>query len=218
VRFARPFFTTPGPQGLCPLDAELSWPARCDSDLRREGAVYGTTDESYRESQPVLERILGRSLSVQALETGVTEAGEDVTPFSAQSAAPTAAVPAGTILVVQADGQGVPMVLPPTQRRLVRLGQGQKRGQKQEAVVTGLYPVGPYPRTAQEVVAALLPDPERPAPAASHGLRAKNGAPPWRGRRSPGVVWRSGSPSARGPTSSRAWPSLMAPRPCNSSW
>ena len=55
-------------QGLCPLDAELSLPARCYSDLLREWAVYGTTDESYRESQTVLERILGLSLSVQALD------------------------------------------------------------------------------------------------------------------------------------------------------
>src|SRR4029453_2402068 len=105
---------------------------RCDSDLLREGAVYGTTDESYRT----------------------------------QSAAPTAAVPAGTILVVQAEGTGVPLGLPPTQRRLVRLGQGPKRGQKQEAVVTGLYTVGPYPRTPQEVGAALRQAPARPAPAA----------------------------------------------------
>ena len=72
-------FTAPGQEGLCPLDAELSLPARCYSDLLREWAVYGTTDESYRESQTVLERILGLSLSVQALETCVTDAGEDVT-------------------------------------------------------------------------------------------------------------------------------------------
>jgi hypothetical protein len=166
VRLARPFFTAPGQQGRCPLDAELSWPARCDSDLLRDWAVYGTTDESYRESQTVLARILGLSLSVHALETGVTEAGEDVTPFSAQSAAPTAAVPAGTILVVQADGTGVPMVQPPIQRPPLRLGKGQKRGQKKEAIVTGLYTVGPYPRTPQAVVAARLQEPERPESAA----------------------------------------------------
>jgi hypothetical protein len=103
---------------------------------------------------------------VHALETGVTEAGEDVTPFDAQSAAPTAAVPAGTILVVQADGTGVPMVQPPIQRPPLRLGKGQKRGQKKEAIVTGLYTVGPYPRTPQAVVAALLQEPERPESAA----------------------------------------------------
>jgi hypothetical protein len=103
---------------------------------------------------------------VHALETGVTEAGEDVTPFDAQSAAPTAAVPAGTILVVQADGTGVPMVQPPIQRPPLRLGKGQKRGQKKEAIVTGLYTVGPYPRTPQAVVAARLQEPERPESAA----------------------------------------------------
>ena len=166
VRFERHYFTAPGQEGLCPLDAELSLPVRCYSDLLREWAVYGTTDESYRESQTVLERILGLSLSVQALETGVTQAGEHVTTFYEQPAAPTAPVPAGTILVVQADGKGVPMVQPPTQTPPVRLGKGQKRGKKKEAVVTGLYTIAPYPRTPQEVVAALLQDAGRPEPAA----------------------------------------------------
>ena len=165
-RFWRHFFTAPGQEGLCPLDAELSLPARCYSDLLREWAVYGTTDESDRESQTLRERILGLSLSVQALETCATEAGADVTPFYEQPADPTAAVPAGTILVVQADGQGGPMMPPPTPTPPVRLGKGQKRGKKKEAVVTGLYTSAPYPRTPQEVVGALLQEPGGPAPAA----------------------------------------------------
>jgi hypothetical protein len=166
VRFWRHFFTAPGQAGLCPLDAELSLPARCYSDLLREWAVYGTTDESYRESQTILERILGLSLSVQALETCATEAGADVTPFYKPPADPMAAVPAGTILVVPADGKGVPIVQPPTPTPPVRLGKGQKRGKKKEAVVTGLYTIAPYPRTPQEVVGALLQEPGGPAPAA----------------------------------------------------
>lgn len=166
VRFERHYFTAPGQPGRCPVDAELSLPARCYSDLLREWAVYGTTDESYRESQTMLERILGLSLSVQALETCVTQAGEDVTTFYEQPAAPTAPVPSGTILVVQADGKGVPMVQPPAQRLPVRLGKGQKRGKKKEAVVTGFYTIAPYPRTPQEVVAALLQEPGGPEPAA----------------------------------------------------
>jgi hypothetical protein len=78
VGFARPYFIAPGQTGLCPLDAELSLPARGYADRLREWAVYGTTDESYRESPTVLERILGRSLSVHALENCVTEAAADV--------------------------------------------------------------------------------------------------------------------------------------------
>jgi hypothetical protein len=72
---ARHYFTARGQEGRCPLDAELSLPAHGYADLLREWAVYGTTDESYRECQTVLERILGVSLSLQALETGVAEAG-----------------------------------------------------------------------------------------------------------------------------------------------
>jgi hypothetical protein len=166
VRFWRHYFTAAGREGLCPLDAELSLPARCYSDLLREWAAYGATDESYRESQTVLERILGLSLSIQALETGVAAAAEDVSPFYEQPAAPTALPAIGTILVVQSDGKGVPMVQPSTQAPGVRLGKGQKRGTKKEAVVTGLYTIAPYPRTPQEVVGALLQEPERPEPAA----------------------------------------------------
>lgn len=164
VRFWRHYFTAQRQPGRCPLDAELSLPARCYSDLLREWAAYGATDEAYRETQTGLERILGLPLSLQALETGVAEAGQDVAHFYEQPAEPTALPAVGTILVVQADGKGVPMVQPPIQGPPVRLGKGQKRTKKKEAVVTGLYTIAPYPRTPQEVVSALLQDPNGRAP------------------------------------------------------
>jgi hypothetical protein len=164
-RFWRHAFTACGQQGLCPLDAELSLPARCYSDLLREWAVYGATEASYRESQTVRERILGLSLSLQALATSSAAAGEDGAAFYEQPAEPPPASTAGTILVVQADGKGVPMLQPPTQKPPVRLGKGQKRTKKKEAVVTGLYTIAPYCRTPQDVVAALLQDSDRREPA-----------------------------------------------------
>src|SRR3954452_5958179 len=66
VRFARHYFAASGHPGCCPLDAALNLPERCYSDLLREWATFGTTDESYRESQTALERILGCHLSLQA--------------------------------------------------------------------------------------------------------------------------------------------------------
>jgi hypothetical protein len=163
VHFARHYFTAPGQKGLCPLDAELSLPAHCYSDLLREWAVYGTTDESYRESQSVLERILGVSLSLQAIETSVAAAAGDVTVFYTQPVESSPRPTDGAILVVQADGKGVPMVQPASVTPPVRLGKGQKRTKKKEAVVTSLYTIAPYPRTPQDVVAALLPAGDRPA-------------------------------------------------------
>ncbi len=161
----RHYFTAPGQEGVCPLDAELSLPARCYSDLLCEWAAFGTTDESYRESQSGLARILGLSLSVQAIETTVADAAQDVPAFYDQPPDPAAPPALGTILVVQADGKGVPLVQPLAATPPVRLGKGQKRSKKKEAVVTSCYTIAPYRRTPQEVVAALLRDTGHHAPA-----------------------------------------------------
>jgi hypothetical protein len=137
-RCGRHYFTAPGQEGIGPLDAELSLPARCYSDLRCEWGAYGTADASDRESHTGLERILGVSLSVQAMEASVADAAREVTALYAQPADAPAPAPEATILVVQAEGTGVPLVQPSPGTPLVRLGKGQKRGKTKEAVVTGL--------------------------------------------------------------------------------
>ncbi|HEX5504291.1 MAG TPA: ISKra4 family transposase [Thermomicrobiales bacterium] len=167
VGFTRHSFTAPGQAGVCPLDAALSLPPRCSSDLLREWADYGSTDSSYRESGTMLAHILGLPLRVQALETAVAADAQDVGSFYERPPRPVVA-PAATLLVVQADGKGVPPVQPPPAAPPVRLGQGQKRTQKKEAVVTALYTIAPYPRTPADVVAALLHEADRAgAPARS---------------------------------------------------
>jgi len=176
VRFRRHYFHAPGHKGVCPLDAELSLPSRCYSDLLRDWAEYCTTDESYEESNRVLKRILGLSLSKQALETAVQEDACDVEAFYEQKAAPPQEAE-GSILVIQADGKGVPMVRAESTDQPVRRGKGQKRTEKKESVVTAVYTSEPYPRTPQQMADALLHDleqnhereatstqPQRPAP------------------------------------------------------
>ena len=110
--FHRQAFTAPNQPVVCPLDAALSLPARSYSDLLREWMAYGTTDEAYRETRSLLERILGRALSVQELESTVAEAAVDVAAVYEQPPDPQAPASTGTILVAQADGKGVPLVLP----------------------------------------------------------------------------------------------------------
>ncbi|MDQ5852810.1 MAG: ISKra4 family transposase [Chloroflexota bacterium] len=162
LQFARHYFRAPGQAGCCPLDAELSLPERCYSDLLREWAAFAATDAAYRESQTSLERILGLSLSVQAIETTVSEAAQDVTPFYDQPGPPAAPAALGSILVVQADGKGVPMVQALPTAPAGRLGKGQKRSKKKEAVVTSCYTIAPYRRSPHDMVAALLHDPAPP--------------------------------------------------------
>jgi hypothetical protein len=163
LTFERHYFYAPGLGGCCPLDAELSLPARCYSDLLREWLDYDGTDGAYRKSATTCERILGLKLSVQALETMMQEDAGDVTTFYEElsSAAPAA----GSILVVQADGKGVPMVQLSSESPPLRLAKGQKRGKKKEAVVTSLYTVAPYVRTPHEVLWALLREEQEHEPA-----------------------------------------------------
>src|SRR6266540_2622659 len=113
---------------------------------------------------------LDADLSVAALETTLREDAQDVATFYAQARRATDPAAAGAILVVQADGKAVPMVQPPLAEAPLRLGKGQKRTKKKEAIVTSLYTIAPYLRTPQDVRAALLHEerradhPTRPAP------------------------------------------------------
>jgi hypothetical protein len=155
IRFRRHYFHASGQEGFCPLDAELSLPSRCYSDLLRDWAEYSITTESYNESIKVLKRILNLSISKLALETGVLEDAADVEAFYEQRTVPSPEAE-GSILVVQADGKGVPMVRTDSPPQSARRGKGEKRTKKKEAVVTAIYTIEPYFRTPQEVADALL--------------------------------------------------------------
>jgi len=85
----------------------------------------------------------------------VAEDAGDVEAFYAQQAAPAPASEAA-LLVIQADGKGVPIVRAAPAEPKVRLGKGDKPNRKKEAVVTGLYTIAPHPRTPAEVIASLF--------------------------------------------------------------
>jgi hypothetical protein len=155
VSVQRHYFTATGHPGVAPLDAELSLPDSAYSDLLRDWGAYGDTEQAYRENQALLERILGLSVPVAILEQQARRSAQDVDAFYAQPRAVLAPAHTGSILVVQADGKGVPMIIPVAQEP-ARLGKSQRRGTKKEAVVTCLYTIAPYVRTAEEVATAIL--------------------------------------------------------------
>jgi hypothetical protein len=164
VVFERHAFAAPGQALVYPLDAELSLPERCYSDLLREWSSFGSADASFREVASSLERILGWPLSVQALETTAREDAVDVPAFYEHLVEATPVTEAATILVAQADGKGVPMVQPRPRARVARPGKGHPSNRLREAVVTALYTIQPYPRTPEAVAAALLLEGDRPLP------------------------------------------------------
>ena len=150
--FWRPYFYKPGVGGQSPLDADLSLGSDCYSDFLREMAEYLGVYVAYHKVTDLQARFFDLEISTRVLQQIIDNDAVDVEAFYAQKPPPSPDEEA-EILVIQADGKGVPMVLETPAEPQVRLGKGQKRGRKKEAVVTSVYTLASAPRTPEEVVA-----------------------------------------------------------------
>jgi hypothetical protein len=160
----RPYFYKKGIGGETPLDAALGLGEDSYSDLVREVSDYLGVYNVYHKTGDILSRLLGLKLSTGAIESNLADDAADVESYYAQKPAPQPAEEA-EILVIQADGKGVPMVLEEPPDPQVRLGKGQKRGRKQEAMVTSIYTIAAHLRTPQAVVDRFFrPNPPDTAP------------------------------------------------------
>jgi hypothetical protein len=163
ISFERPYFYQKGVGGQTPLDAELSLGEDCYSDMLREVSEYLGVYTVYGKTSDILERLLELNLSTRALQQNIAEDATDVEAYYAQKPPPSPANEA-EILVIQADGKGVPMIMDKATEPSVRLGKGQKHGHKKEAVVTSVYTIETAPRIPEEVVASFFELPQDPQP------------------------------------------------------
>jgi hypothetical protein len=158
VSIERPYFYKQGVGSQIPLDAELGLGDDSYSDMLREITEYLAVYQVYGGKKVgLLERLFGFNLSTRALQQNVAEDSEGVDAYYAQKSPPCPKSEA-EILVIQADGKGVPMVLEEDEvaETQVRLGKGQKHGHKKEAIVTTIYTIPAAPRTPSEVIASFF--------------------------------------------------------------
>jgi len=104
----------------------------------------------------ILEKILGISVSVSALERMNQAMAETVEPYWERM--PPVPAPEGQFLVASADGKGVPIRKPPTTAPLpVDDPQaGPQPDRKKMAIVGAVYDAPPSVRTPEQVGRALL--------------------------------------------------------------
>lgn len=143
---------------VVPTDALLGLPDSEFSYVLQEWDQSFCVEDSYEESRRKVEKILGIGQSVRSLEQMNVSMAESVLAFQ-KSARPPAAKEEGSILVLTADGKGVPMRRdaqqePPAVRG--RRKKGEKAQQKRMACVGGVYTVDPFVRTPEEVVDEVL--------------------------------------------------------------
>ena len=158
VSIERPYFYKQGVGTHTSLDAELGLGDDSYSDMLREVTEYLAIYHVYGGKKAgFLERLFGFNLSTRALQQNVAEDSESVEAYYAQKSPPCPESEA-EILVIQADGKGIPMVLEEDEvaEAQVRLGKGQKHGHKKEAIVTTVYTIKAMPRTPAEVIASFF--------------------------------------------------------------
>ena len=163
---ARTGYRPAGPPGLCPLEAQVNRPARCDASCLQAWLTVCAVAPPCQERAGVFAQRFALEVAERVLMDVATEAPEDDDGCSAQRPGPPEDR-AGALLVVRVDGQGVPMIKEAAVQRTAKVGPGAQRQQKQDALVGVRDTVEATPRSPAALAARLV------APAAARARRPR---------------------------------------------
>ena len=155
-----------------PLDERLGLPEGDFSYVLEDWSQRLCLKESFAEAGHSLEMLLGLRLGTRALE-GMSRAVAGYAPaFQASLEMPPPAEE-GPLLIVTADGKGVPMRRPPQDgpNPHHRPTKGEKRNKKQMACVGAVSSIEPFVRRAEDIIDEVLRDEkakQRPGPQHKH--------------------------------------------------
>jgi len=171
VSVGRAYYWNKGEAGQLPLDEALSLPERSFSELVQERVGEMTVMMPYEEATALFSKWFGWELHKRPTQQLNADHAEMVSTYYETCSIPE--TPAeDTIMVVSADGKGIPMTRQDSPPPEARRGRGQKKTAKKEATVTAVYTIAPYERDVDDIIRALIPDkpldsaslPSRPTP------------------------------------------------------
>jgi hypothetical protein len=139
---------------LRPIDARMALPEGEYSYLLEEFSQYFCIEQAFGKAQQAIEKVLGQKIPVDSLERISRRVAPQAETFLDNLAAPPAKEE-GELLVVSADGKGVPMLRRELETRPV-FYESERRGNRQMATLACVYSVDRFVRTAEDVVAALF--------------------------------------------------------------
>ena len=158
IEVPRTCYRTAGEAGIFPLDEQANLPERCYSYFLQEWMTLFAVEHPFKESAEWFDQLFDLDLAESVLINVAKEAPRDYDAFYTQEP-PPAQESEGEILVVSVDGKGVPMIKAEAAKLQAKLGKGEKRQKKKEALVGVSYTVDRKERSAEEL-AELLIDPE----------------------------------------------------------
>jgi hypothetical protein len=155
-----------------PLDERLGLPAGDFSYVLEDWGQRLCLKESFAEAGRSLEMLLCLRLGTRALE-GMNRAVARYAPAFQASLEVPPPEEEGPVLVVTADGKGVPMRRPPQEgpKPHHRRTKGEKANKKQMACVGAVYSIEPFVRKAEDIIDEVLRQEkaeQRPEPQHKH--------------------------------------------------
>ena len=151
----RSCYRTDGLDGVMPLDAQANLPERSYSYLLQEWMDLLSIRDSFGEASVTLNKLLGSGVSSSRFEVVNRESANSYDTFYKNKEAPTPESE-GEIHTIGFDGKGVPVIKSEAAKIQSRLGKGEKRQKKKEAIVGVSYTTDPKVRTAKEVAENLV--------------------------------------------------------------
>lgn len=178
VRLSRTGFGGEGLRSLHPLDAALNLPPTHHSQTVERLVAETAAKESFDEVLATLETYTGAEVAKRQAEEITRRVAQDFNAFYQQerAASPDQTAETGKVLVLTADGKGVPMIKrdlrPATkaaaetrQPRLEhRASKGEKKGFKRMATVAAVYTIEEWKRTPAQIVGELEATPREIEP------------------------------------------------------
>jgi hypothetical protein len=158
-----------------PLDERLGLPEGDFSYVLEDWGQRFCLKESFAEAGQSLEMLLGLRLGTRALEQ-MNRAVASYAPSFQDALETPPACEEGPLMVVTADGKGVPMRRPESEEEEGpkphhRRGKGEKANKKRMACVGAVYSIEPFVRKAEDIIDEVLRDKkakERPRPQHKH--------------------------------------------------
>jgi len=155
LKVPRSSYRLEGYWAVMPLDAQADLPQRCYSYCLQELMDFISIRDSFDEAALSLKNFFGLDISASRFEVISQDTHTSYDEFYETKPVP-AAESEGQIQALSFDGKGVPMIKREAAKLKARLGKGEKRQKKKEALVGVSYSVDRKVRTADQVAGNLI--------------------------------------------------------------
>ena len=155
LKIPRTCYRIKGKPGMMPLDVQVNLPDKSYSYLLQEYMDLLGIQDPFEKSSEILEKFLGFKIHCRPLESVSQASCLSYDQFYKANTPPEPETE-GAISVVGFDGVGVPLIKKEATKIIARMGKGEKRLKKKEALVGVGYTIDPNVRTPEQVAQNLV--------------------------------------------------------------